>query len=70
MKNVYFRSRGVFHSFQGASVRTNLLVVIRKCGPWLVTQIVGATSLLFEDSSLRRRIGQEARHLIEEGEFT
>ena len=50
--------------------KQNTLLGIRKCRPWLVKQIVEKASLLIEDTSLRRRIGQEARRLIEEGEFS
>jgi len=48
----------------------NLLFGIRKHRPLLVKQIVEKASLLIEDSSLRRRIGREARCLIEEGDFS
>jgi len=48
----------------------SLLLQIRHYRPWRVKQIVEKTSLLIEDDSLRRRIGREARHLIEHGEFS
>jgi glycosyltransferase involved in cell wall biosynthesis len=47
-----------------------IILEIRKYRPWLVKQIVEKASLLIEDRPLRRRIGQEARRLIEEGEFS
>jgi glycosyltransferase involved in cell wall biosynthesis len=49
---------------------TNLLWGIRHYRPWRVKQIVEKTSLLIEDGSLRRRIGREARNLVENGEFS
>jgi glycosyltransferase involved in cell wall biosynthesis len=48
----------------------NLLLGIRHVRPWRVKQIVEKTSMLIEDGSLRRKIGQEARHLVEVGEFS
>jgi hypothetical protein len=35
-----------------------------------VKQIVEKTSLLIEECSLGRRIGREARHLVERGDFS
>jgi glycosyltransferase involved in cell wall biosynthesis len=43
---------------------------IRRSRPWLVKQIVEKVSLLLEDGSLRRRIGREARRLVEHGIFS
>lgn len=43
---------------------------IRHSRPWLVRQIVEKVSLLIEDGSLRRRIGREARRLVEHGNFS
>jgi glycosyltransferase involved in cell wall biosynthesis len=48
----------------------NLLLGIRHVRPWRVKQVVEKTSLLVEDGSLRRKIGREARRLIECGEFS
>jgi glycosyltransferase involved in cell wall biosynthesis len=48
----------------------NLLLGIRQCRPWRVRQIVEKTSSLIEDDSLRRKIGREARRLVEYGEFS
>jgi len=48
----------------------DLLFRIRKYRPSLVKQIVEKTSLLIENSSLRRKLGREGRHLIEQGEFS
>jgi glycosyltransferase involved in cell wall biosynthesis len=36
----------------------------------MVRQIVDKVSLLIENGLLRRRLGQDARHLVEEGEFS
>lgn len=46
------------------------LPLIRKYRPWRVEKIVEKTSLLIENDSLRRKIGQEARRLVEYGEFS
>ena len=35
----------------------------------MIEQIVDKTSLLIEQDSLRRRIGENARYLVEQGEF-
>ncbi|MEM2117721.1 MAG: glycosyltransferase family 4 protein [Candidatus Bathyarchaeia archaeon] len=61
-----------YYTWNGAPNHFNreLLFGIRHHRQWLVKQIVEKTSLLIEDDSLRRRIGREARHLIEEGEFS
>jgi hypothetical protein len=48
----------------------SFLFGIRKFRRLLVKQIVEKASLMIEDGSLRRRIGQEARHLIEESGFS
>jgi glycosyltransferase involved in cell wall biosynthesis len=47
-----------------------LLHGIRRYRPLLVKQIVEKASLLIEDSSLRGKLGREARSLIEQGEFS
>jgi hypothetical protein len=47
----------------------NLLFGIRKYRPLLGKQIVEKASLFIQDGSLRR-IGKEARHLTEQGEFS
>lgn len=47
-----------------------LLVGIRRIRNWRTSQIVEKTSMLIEDSALRRRIGLNARSLVEEGEFS
>jgi glycosyltransferase involved in cell wall biosynthesis len=47
-----------------------LLQKIRQARPWMVNQIVEKVSLLIENSSLRREIGRNARHLVEKGEFS
>jgi len=49
---------------------TQLLAGIRRVRNWRVKQVVEKTSMLIENGSLRRRIGQKARSLIEEGEFS
>jgi glycosyltransferase involved in cell wall biosynthesis len=43
---------------------------IRHVRPWRVKQIVEKLALLIEDDSLRRKIGRNARQLIESGEFS
>jgi glycosyltransferase involved in cell wall biosynthesis len=48
----------------------NLLLGIRHVRPWRVKQVAEKLSMLIEDSSLRKKIGREARHLIECGEFS
>jgi glycosyltransferase involved in cell wall biosynthesis len=48
----------------------SLLPKIRQFRPWTVKKIVEKASLLIEDASLRRRIGREARQVIEHGEFS
>jgi glycosyltransferase involved in cell wall biosynthesis len=48
----------------------NFLKGVRKHRRELVDQIVQKTSLLIEDSSLRRRLGREARISTENGEFS
>jgi len=47
-----------------------LLQKIRQARPWMVNQIVEKVSLLIENSSLRRDIGRNARHLVERGKFS
>lgn len=47
-----------------------LIQRIRQSRPWIVKQIVDKVSLLIENGDLRRKIGQNARHLVEEGEFS
>lgn len=48
----------------------NLFHGIRRVRQWRVKQIVEKTSILIEDDSLRRKIGRNARHVIEHGEFS
>ncbi len=62
----------LFYMWNGAPNHQdrNLLPSIRKSRPWMVRQIVDKMSLLIESSSLRRRLGQEARRLVEQGEFS
>lgn len=43
---------------------------IRKYRTELVKQIVEKTSLLIEDGSIRKKIGREARNLVENGTFS
>lgn len=43
----------------------NLLHGIRKVRQWRVKQIIEKVSILIEDASLRRKIGRNARHIIE-----
>lgn len=47
-----------------------LIQKIRQSGSWMTKQIVDKVSFLIENGHLRRRIGQDARHLVEEGEFS
>jgi glycosyltransferase involved in cell wall biosynthesis len=47
-----------------------VLLGIRCVRDWRVAQVVEKTSMLIEDGTLRRRIGQNARQLIEKGEFS
>jgi glycosyltransferase involved in cell wall biosynthesis len=48
----------------------NFLLGIRRSRSRLVKQIVEKTSLLIEGTSLRRRIGREAKQLVECGDFS
>jgi glycosyltransferase involved in cell wall biosynthesis len=48
----------------------NFLLGVRKHRTQLVSQIVEKTSLLIEDTSLRRKLGREARKSIEQGKFS
>lgn len=48
----------------------SFLLGTRRSRSWLVKQIVEKTSLLIEKCSLRRRIGREAKHLVERGNFS
>jgi glycosyltransferase involved in cell wall biosynthesis len=48
----------------------SLLLGIRQHRGWMTDQIVEKVSLLIEESSLRKRLGHEARHLVEHGEFS
>lgn len=61
-----------FYMWNGAPNHQDrrLLLSIRKSRPWMVNQIVEKTSLLIENGSLRRRIGRQARLLVEHGEFS
>ena len=47
-----------------------LLAGIRGARDWRVRQVFKKTSMLVEDGALRRRIGKNARHLIEAGEYS
>jgi glycosyltransferase involved in cell wall biosynthesis len=43
---------------------------LRQSRSWLIKQIVEKASMLIENESLRRKIGREARFLVEHGEFS
>jgi glycosyltransferase involved in cell wall biosynthesis len=61
----YYMWNGAPNSFD-----RNFIARVRKYRPQLVNQIVEKTSLLIEDESLRRRLGRQARALVEQGEFS
>lgn len=61
----YYMWNGAPNSFD-----RNLIASVRKYRSQLVSQIVEKTSLLIENTPLRRRLGRQARALIEEGEFS
>jgi len=48
----------------------SLLLGIRQHRGWMTDQIVEKVSLLIEESYLRKRLGHEARNLVEHGEFS
>lgn len=61
-----------YYTWNGAPNHYDLELLrgIRRSRAWIVSQIVGRASLLIEDSSLRKRLGREARQSIEQGEFS
>lgn len=61
-----------YYTWNGAPNHNDweLLQRIRRSRAWMVDQIVEKASVLIEDSSLRKRLGREARQRIEQGEFS
>jgi glycosyltransferase involved in cell wall biosynthesis len=61
-----------YYSWNGAPNHYDLELLrgIRRSRAWMVNQIVGKASLLIEDTSLRKRLGREARQSVEQGEFS
>jgi glycosyltransferase involved in cell wall biosynthesis len=61
----YYMWNGAPNSFD-----RNFIAIVRKYRSQLVSQIVEKASLLIEDTPLRKRLGRQARALIEEGKFS
>jgi glycosyltransferase involved in cell wall biosynthesis len=61
-----------FYAWNGEPNHYNLEVLagVRRVRNWRIAQVIEKTSLLIENGDLRRRIGRNARRLVEEGEFS
>lgn len=58
------------HNVPAWHSRASMRVINNGPDPDVVAELVEKTSLLIEDSQLRRRLGRDARHEIAEGEFS
>jgi len=64
--------RLLFYTWNGGPNhhKPQLLVGVRRVRNCRISQVVEKTSILIEDGTLRRRIGLNARNLVEKGEFS